>query len=190
VKRAREHAATVVELVRVLWVLPVVEVGKRRRGPRLLLDTLRRKGGRCQQRDPAARSRLQHAIGWVDAHVPGGPNCYRRVLLEIALDCGAAKEPFHMGFNIGGGPGEVDRSSGRVRQRTLGSSLGRPHPRPGASAPPVGAEPGGTPRRVAASEANGCGVILPTSARQPVRGHAWLGMRGGNPEDYDTCVVL
>jgi hypothetical protein len=127
VSRTAQRAATLGELGRVLAVLLVVEVGKRRWGPRRLLATLRRQGGRCRRRDPAARARLQRAIGWVDARIPGGPNCYRRVLLEIALDRGAAAEPFHMGFNVSGGP---------------------------------------------------------------VRGHAWLGMRGGSAEDHDASVAL
>lgn len=34
--------------------------------------------------------------------MPGGPNCYRRVLLETALDAGAAKEKIVFGLRAGG----------------------------------------------------------------------------------------
>lgn len=42
-------------------------------------------------------------IRWVDARVPGGPNCYRRVLLETALDASAARERIVFGLRQGGG---------------------------------------------------------------------------------------
>src|SRR5262249_44219563 len=74
------------------------------RGVRPLLHRMRERGGQAPQRGPAARTRLRRAIGWVDARFPGGANCYRRALLEIALDGGAAGEPFHMGFRLSDGP--------------------------------------------------------------------------------------
>jgi hypothetical protein len=36
--------------------------------------------------------------------MPDGGNCYRRVLLEIALDPHAAAAPFYMGLDAGGAP--------------------------------------------------------------------------------------
>jgi hypothetical protein len=37
--------------------------------------------------------------------MPGGENCYRRALVEIALDRGAAQEPVHFAFRSRGGHG-------------------------------------------------------------------------------------
>lgn len=37
----------------------------------------------------------------VDAFASGGANCYRRVLLEAALDAGAAREDVVLGLNVG-----------------------------------------------------------------------------------------
>jgi hypothetical protein len=42
---------------------------------------------------------LQRAIAWVDACL--GANCFRRTLLETALDRGAAHEPVSLGFSAG-----------------------------------------------------------------------------------------
>jgi hypothetical protein len=50
------------------------------------------------------RCGLRAAIGSVDALLPGGPNCYRRALLEMALDAAAALEPLHMGLDASGAP--------------------------------------------------------------------------------------
>src|SRR6476619_4980550 len=97
-KRLPESLRMVEPLVRVLLLLPVVEVGRRRTGPKALLERFRRRGERADVRDAASRVRLMRAIFWVDRHMPGGANCYRRTLLEIALDRHAAAQPFRMGF--------------------------------------------------------------------------------------------
>jgi hypothetical protein len=34
--------------------------------------------------------------------MPGGPECYRRVLLEVAVDPAAAAEPVHIGLKKSG----------------------------------------------------------------------------------------
>lgn len=96
----REFLATVPELARVLWVLPRVEIGRRRRGPAVLLPELRQRGCRARARDDLGRRRLRRAIHWVD--VCCGANCYRRVLLETALDRGAAADPVALGFRARG----------------------------------------------------------------------------------------
>lgn len=93
------------EVSRVISVLPAVEWGRRSKGPAPLLTTLRRRVTRMPARLPAAREALRRAIRWVDARVPGGPNCYRRALLEIALDAGAAREPLHLALRAHGGVG-------------------------------------------------------------------------------------
>lgn len=96
--RLRELAATLLEVVRVLQELPSVERARRRLGPRRLVALLRRRS----QTQPRRRSRvcLQRAIRWVDARLPGGGNCFRRALLEMALDRGAADEPMLFGFEL------------------------------------------------------------------------------------------
>jgi hypothetical protein len=55
-------------------------------------------------------------IAFVDRSFPSGANCYRRVLLEIALDSGAAREPIYFAFSAGGGPqsGHACLASDRV----------------------------------------------------------------------------
>jgi hypothetical protein len=102
--RAGAALALAAEFLRVLARLPEVEIGRRTQGPKPLLEKLRRRSRRTRRRDPAARARLRCAIGWVDAHLPGLPNCYRRALLEIALDRGAAAEPLRLGLRASGGP--------------------------------------------------------------------------------------
>src|SRR5262245_41422827 len=100
--RAVELALTLVEVGRVLRVLPRIESLRRRRGPRPLLEQLRRQGAKAPERDAAGRQCLRRAIAWVDACIQRGCNCYRRALLETVLDRGAAQEPLAMGFNTKG----------------------------------------------------------------------------------------
>src|SRR5262249_41379125 len=91
------------ELARVLVTLPEIERKRRSMGPKPLLVILRTRGSRSRARAPVARARLRSAIRWVDARFSDGGNCYRRALLEIALDRDAAAEPFRRGLSIGGG---------------------------------------------------------------------------------------
>jgi hypothetical protein len=95
--------AGLADLLHVLVLSPAVERARTREGLQPLLKRLRARGSSSRRRDPQARSRLRRAIGLVDRLFPGGPNCYRRVLLEIALDAGAAEEPVRLGFRAGGG---------------------------------------------------------------------------------------
>jgi hypothetical protein len=55
-------------------------------------------------RAPEQRNTLRRVIRQIDARVPGGPNCYRRALLEMRLDAVAAREPLHLGLRAHGGP--------------------------------------------------------------------------------------
>jgi hypothetical protein len=96
---------TFVEVVRVLSVAARVETGRLTEGPAPLLARLRAEGLRGNRRSTAERGALVRAIGWVDRCFPGGPNCYRRVLLEIALDRDAAGRSVCFGLNAGAGPG-------------------------------------------------------------------------------------
>jgi len=89
------------ELGRVLLVLPTVERGRLREGPEPLAQRLRRRARRS--RSHIEREELRRVIRWVDARMPGGPNCYRRVLLETALDAGAARERIVFGLRKGCG---------------------------------------------------------------------------------------
>ena len=107
--RAREFLVASVlalaDLGRAVLAVPVVEWCRRSYGPSRSLSMLRRSGCRRVRRTPGARGALQRRIPAVDACFPGGRNCYRRVLLEVALDSGAAAETVHLGLRVGGGPG-------------------------------------------------------------------------------------
>ena len=69
--------------------------------PRDVLAAMRALGAAASKRGPVGRARLRRAIGWVDALVPGGASCYRRILLEVALDAGAARETVVFGLDVG-----------------------------------------------------------------------------------------
>jgi hypothetical protein len=97
-----ELAATVMEMCRVLPTVPRVESARRRLGPRAALDDLRRRGRSSPRRQAFGRRCLCRAIRLVDRLMPGGANCYRRALLEIALDRGAAADPLLLGFMLQG----------------------------------------------------------------------------------------
>jgi hypothetical protein len=99
VNRAVEFAATLLEVGQVLQVLPRVESLRRRQRPRSLLQQLRQQGARAPKRNAAGRRQLRRAIAWVDGCLRGG-NCFRRALLEVALDRGAAQDPLLMGFSF------------------------------------------------------------------------------------------
>jgi hypothetical protein len=98
VRRVLELTATLVEVCRVLPILSRIELARSRQSPLRLLSRLRQQA----RRTPRRRSRvcLQRAIRWVDARMAGGGNCYRRALLEVALDRGAAAEPLLLGFDM------------------------------------------------------------------------------------------
>jgi hypothetical protein len=62
--------------------------------------------------------RLARAVRLVDRLFPSGPNCYRRALLEAALDAGAAHEPLMMGFRTVGGTCEGHAWLGSAEPQT------------------------------------------------------------------------
>ena len=97
--------AFVREVARVLAVLPRVENGRLRVGPKSLALRLRAQGSGQPERDEPGRVRLRRVIAALDRIFPTGPNCYRRALLEMALDAGAAREPLTLGLRAGGGAG-------------------------------------------------------------------------------------
>lgn len=100
----RDRALTVLELLRAIIALPAVESTRRTMGFERAVSTMRARGTHRLQRGWSQRLFLQRAIAWLDSHIPGGTNCYRRVLLELSLDAGAASEPVLIGLNPRGGP--------------------------------------------------------------------------------------
>jgi hypothetical protein len=93
------------DVVRVLSLGARVEQARTTQGPAPLLARLRQEGGTHPRRSAVERQRLQRAVRLVDHFFPGGGNCYRRVLLEVALDAGAAEEVVLFGQRADGGPG-------------------------------------------------------------------------------------
>jgi hypothetical protein len=92
------------EACRVAALLPLVEIDRRLLGPGAAVAWARAAGRRSRTRTVAARERLRRVIAAVDRRVPGGANCYRRSLLELALDGGAARtDKLLAGFVAGGG---------------------------------------------------------------------------------------
>lgn len=96
-------AHLLLEGLRVFLALPPVEWGRRTQGPEPLLRKLRERARRS--RSPDERAKLRRIIRFADARMPGGPNCYRRALLETALDAGAAKQRLVFGLKSRGAPG-------------------------------------------------------------------------------------
>jgi hypothetical protein len=74
-------------------------------GPRPAVLVARRMGEQRRIRSDRERRSLRGMIFFIDRRWRGGPNCYRRVLLEIAMDGGAAREIVQLGFRSGGGDG-------------------------------------------------------------------------------------
>jgi hypothetical protein len=86
-------------------VASLVFVDRRRRslGPAAVLEESRLRGVKGRQRSVFARKRLRRLIRLVDACFPGGGNCYRRALAEIASDPSAANDRLVLGLRSGGG---------------------------------------------------------------------------------------
>jgi hypothetical protein len=83
----------------------MVEWGRRRIGPAPLVERLRERGARGARRSDSDREDLRRVIRFVDRRFPDGGNCFRRVLLEIALDPVSASQPVHMAVRHHGGAG-------------------------------------------------------------------------------------
>ena len=71
-------------------------------GPRPAVQFARGLAKGRSVRSAAARQSLRHIIAIVDRCWTGGPNCYRRVLFEVAMDRGAAGELVHLGLDDSG----------------------------------------------------------------------------------------
>ncbi|NOU28600.1 MAG: hypothetical protein HOO96_11900 [Polyangiaceae bacterium] len=89
------------ELGAVLRVLPPVERLLRGRSPEESIAGARAVGRSASLRGPEDRRSLRWAVAWVDAFAPGHPGCFRRTLLEVAADAGAAREPVLLGLDVG-----------------------------------------------------------------------------------------
>jgi hypothetical protein len=98
-------ATDAVDLLRIFALIPHVEFWRRRRGPSSCVNHFRAQGQRSRWRSSDGRLRLRRLIRAVDARLPGGGNCYRRVLIEMALDPDSAAKPLHFGLIRSGGPG-------------------------------------------------------------------------------------
>jgi hypothetical protein len=97
-ERAASFAA---EVTRVVLLVRDIDAARARKTPEGALRVMRDRGRSAAARGPIGRARLRRAIGWVDALSPGGASCYRRILLEVALDAGAAKETVVFGLDVG-----------------------------------------------------------------------------------------
>lgn len=89
------------ELREVIALAPSAERLRLRVPPERAIALMRAEGRAARTRGPIGRARLRRAIGWVDAAFPRGGNCYRRTLLELGLDAGAAEEPLVFGLDVG-----------------------------------------------------------------------------------------
>jgi hypothetical protein len=96
--------ATLLEALSVLTMVSRVDSERATLGPAPLIARMRTESRRRRDRTSDERQRLKRTIAWIDSRLPGGASCYRRALLEIALDRGAAQEPFYMGLTAAGGP--------------------------------------------------------------------------------------
>jgi len=98
-ERAEPFALEVFRVSRIIRRAERLRLGS---PPELAVRTMRELGRSARRRGPIARARLRRAVGWVDAAYPGsGPNCFRRVLVEVGLDAGAAGETLVFGLDVG-----------------------------------------------------------------------------------------
>lgn len=88
-------------IAEVVAMLPAAERARRARSPAEAVRAMRRRGAAHASLGPRAQARLRRIIDWVDALVPGGGNCYRRTLLELALDPEAAGATLVFGLDVG-----------------------------------------------------------------------------------------
>jgi hypothetical protein len=92
------------EVAAVLLATPLIEYRRRTASVHHAVAFARERARSRPVRASEARQQLRRAIAFVDARFPGGGNCVRRSLLEIALDRGAAGEKMFAGFKAGGKP--------------------------------------------------------------------------------------
>jgi hypothetical protein len=106
VKRSlRWYVAALPDLVGAFSIEPGIDRSRLREGPKPLIERLRLQGLKRRTRGEAERSRLRYAIALAERLRRREPNCYRRVLMEIAMDGGAAREQVFLALQSGGGTG-------------------------------------------------------------------------------------
>jgi hypothetical protein len=93
------------DLLRVAAAAVWVELRRRRLAPARVVSLARERGRARRQRTNEERLSLQRLISLFDRCFPGGANCYRRTLIEMALDRDAAAEPLSFGLRRAGGVG-------------------------------------------------------------------------------------
>lgn len=93
------YLLTALDAARAAMLTVQMNSARRKEGPTRLLSRVRARGFRSRMRTANDRARLQGMIRLVDRFFPAGPNCYRRVLVEMAMDPSAASEPLHLGIN-------------------------------------------------------------------------------------------
>lgn len=92
----------ILELARALREIRRAERLRMTQGPAEAVAAQRARGRRRKRRrSPEQRRILRRAIVSVDARYPGGGNCFRRVLTELALESGAAEDRLVFGLDIG-----------------------------------------------------------------------------------------
>jgi hypothetical protein len=101
----RWYLAALPDLIDAFSIEPGIDRSRLREGPKPLIERLRLQGLKRRTRGEAERSRLRYAIALAERLRGRKPNCYRRVLMEIAMDAGAAREPVFLALQSGGGAG-------------------------------------------------------------------------------------
>jgi hypothetical protein len=104
-----EAAGLARDAFRVRRLLKEIDPARWEEGPGLLVSRMRERGASEPTRSPANRRRLEGLIYRLDRIVAGGPNCYRRALVRIALDPEAAEGPFVLGLNVPPTPATANR---------------------------------------------------------------------------------
>jgi hypothetical protein len=94
-----------VEAARVVSVIPRAENIRMTLGPEPAAAEMRRIGRIERARSARELAQLERIIRVVERFFFVDPNCYRRALVELALDSGAASKPLMLGFRSAGGPG-------------------------------------------------------------------------------------
>lgn len=103
-QRGQALTGLLLDLARVARVLPGLEQARRWSGPPAALALARKRGSLSPPRlDQRSKQHVELAIRIVDRLL--GANCYRRVLLEVALDPANVVRSVHFGLDRDGGPG-------------------------------------------------------------------------------------
>jgi len=102
--RTSETVRRLMDCARCLRTIVRIERARRSAGPLPAARLARSFGKTADPRWGLDRERLRRYVRRVDSLFPGGPNCYRRALLEMAFDRGAAAETLHLGLRASGGP--------------------------------------------------------------------------------------